>query len=219
MADVELRAERREVLGKKVRFLRRKGLVPANLYGPGLDSMALQLPAKATELALRRISSSTLVPLAVEGEPTRRVLVRDIQRHPTGEQVLHLDLFAVSMSETMRTAVSLHFLGEAPAVAQFDGTLLHNVDSVEVEALPSDLPPRIPVDLSALDTLQAVIHASDLTIPDKVTLLTPPETVIVSVAPPRLAAEETPTEAAAEAPAEAAAATPAAAEPTEETTE
>src|SRR4051794_15076510 len=203
MANLELRAERRAVLGKKVRFLRRDGLVPASLYGPGLTSVALQLAARETEAAMRRISSSTLVPLVMDGEPTRRVLVREVQRHPTGEQVLHLDLFAVSMNETMRTPVSLAFLGEAPAVKQLEGTLIHNLDAVEVEALPDDLPGRLEVDLSGLESLHSTIHVSDLVAPERVTILTPPETVIVSVAAPRLVAAE-------EQPAEAAEATPAA---------
>ncbi len=190
MANIELRAQRRAVTGKKVRFLRREGLVPASLYGPGVASVPLQLPARETELALRRISSSTLVPLFVDGEPMRRVLVRQVQRHPTSEQVLHFDLFAVAMDTTMRAAVPLHFVGEAPAVTQLDGTLVHSLDTVEVEALPTDLPARLDVYLSPLDSLHSAIHAGDLTMPAGVTLLTPPDAVIASVAPPRLAAEE-----------------------------
>jgi large subunit ribosomal protein L25 len=205
MATVELRAQRRAVLGKKVRFLRREGQIPASLYGPGVASLPLQLPARETELALRRISTSTLVPLHVDGEPVRRVLVREIQRHPTGEQVLHLDLFAVSMNEVMRASVPIHVVGEAPAVNLLDGTLIHSLEAVEVEALPTDLPARLDVDVSGLDTLHSMVHVSDLAAPPGVTILTPADSVIVSVSPPRLAAEELPEAAAEAAPAAAAA--------------
>jgi len=217
MANIELRAQRRAVTGKKVRFLRREGLLPASLYGPRVESVALQLPARETELALRHIGSSTLVPLIVDGEPMRRVLVREVQRHPTSEEVLHLDLFAVAMDTTMRAAVPLHFVGEAPAVTQFDGTLVHSLDSVEVEALPMDLPSRLDVDLSLLESLHSSIHASDLHIPANVTLITPPDALLVTVSPPRLAAEEL-AEAEA-APAAAAEAPPEAAEPAAEAAE
>jgi large subunit ribosomal protein L25 len=205
MATVELQAARRTVQGKKVRFLRREGLIPANLYAPGETSVSLQFPAKETEAALRRISSTMLVPLNLPGQAARRVLVREVQRHPVSERVLHIDLFAVSMTETMRTAISLRFTGEASAIAQLDGTLIHNLDTVEVEALPADLPPNLEVDLSTLTTLDAVVRVGDLTLPPGVTLLTPPESVVVSIAPPRLAAEIE-AEAAAATPAEAAAA-------------
>jgi large subunit ribosomal protein L25 len=219
MANLELRAQRRAVLGKKVRFLRRDGLVPASLYGPGLTSVALQLPARETESALRRISTSTLVPLVVDGEPARRVLVREVQRHPTGEQVLHLDLYAVSMSETMRTPVSLAFVGEAPAVKQLEGTLIHNLEAVEVEALPGDLPSRFEIDLSGLESLHSTIHVRDLVAPERVTILTAPETVIVSVAAPRLITAEEQAEEAEAAPAAAAEAAPATEEGETETAE
>jgi large subunit ribosomal protein L25 len=216
MANIELRAQRRAVTGKKVRFLRREGLLPASLYGPKVQSVALQLPARETEHALRRIGSSTLVPLMVDGEPMRRVLVREIQRHPTSEEVLHIDLFAVAMDTTMRAAVPLHFVGEAPAVTQLDGTLVHSLDSVEVDALPMDLPSRLDVDLSLLESLHSSIHASDLHIPAGVTLITSPDALIATVSPPRLAAEEMPE---AEAAPAAAAEAPPEAAPTAEATE
>jgi large subunit ribosomal protein L25 len=199
MADLELRAQRRAVVGKKVRFLRRQGLLPASLYGPGLPSVALQLPAREAEAVLRRATATTLLPLHVDTEPARRVLVRGVQRHPVSEQALHVDLFAISMTETTRAEVPIHFVGEAPAVTQFDGTLVRSLESVEVEALPTDLPARLDIDLSTLVDLHSVVHAGDLALPPGVTLLTSPDAVLVNVVPPRIE-----TEAAVEAAAEAA---------------
>jgi large subunit ribosomal protein L25 len=204
MAELELRARRRAVVGKKVRFLRREGLLPASLYGPGVESTALELPAREAEAVLRRATSTTLLPLYVDEDTPRRVLVRQVQRHPVSDQALHVDFFALPMNETTRAQVPLHFVGDAPAVTQFEGTLVRNLETVEVECLPMDLPARLDVDLTAMADLNSVIHASELELPSGVTLLTSPEATLISVVPPRVE-----TEAAAEAaePTEAPAAT------------
>jgi len=217
MADVELRAARRTVAGKKVRFLRRQGLVPANMYGPGLSSTPLQLPAREVDTLLRRTTATMLVPLRVDDEAPRRVLVRGVQRHPVDDRALHIDFYALAMNETLRTAVGLHFVGDAPAVAQFNGTLMHNVDTVDVECLPADLPARFDVDLSGLAELHQAVHVRDLTVPAGVTILTPEDTAVVTVLPPRIEVEEV--EEAAEAAAEAAPEAPAAEAAPEETAE
>jgi len=221
MADVELRAARRTVAGKKVRFLRRQGLVPANMYGPGLSSTPLQLPVREVDTLLRRTTTTMLVPLRVDDEPPRRVLVRGVQRHPVDDRALHVDFYALAMNETLRTAVGLHFVGEAPAVAQFNGTLVHNVDTIDVECLPADLPARIEVDLSGLAELHQAVHVRDLPVPAGVTVLTPDDTAVITVLPPAIEAEaaEVAAEAAAEAPAAEVSAPEAAEEPAAETSE
>src|SRR5262245_54733665 len=137
MAAAELRAEPRAVVGKRVRFLRRDGLVPANLYGPGRESRALQVPARELRTLLRHTTPTTLVPLVVASEPAVQVLVRHVQRHPVTELPLHVDLYAMAMNVAMRAAVPLHFVGDAPAVTVHNGTIVHNIEAVEVEALPS----------------------------------------------------------------------------------
>src|SRR5438067_1405591 len=172
MADVVLRAQRRAVVGKKVRFLRRQGLVPASLYGPGVTPSALQVPVKELDTALRQMTATTLAELEVEGEPTRRVLVRQVQRHPVSEHTLHVDFFAMPMDVTIRADVPVQFVGEAPAVFELGGTLVRSVETVQVEALPMDLPERFEVDLSGLREVHHAIHASDLELPPGVTLLT-----------------------------------------------
>ncbi|MBX5490338.1 MAG: 50S ribosomal protein L25 [Chloroflexi bacterium] len=209
MATRELRAQRREILGKKVAALRRAGLTPANLYGPGVAPTPLQLPTRELDIVLRRVSPSTFVHLTVDGEPPRRVLVREVQRHPVTDQTLHVDFFAASLSEPMRATVPLHFVGEAPAVTTLEGTLVHSLDAIEVECLPDRLPPRLDVDLSNLTELHAVIHVRDLPVPPDVTVLSPPEAVVVTVVPPKVEAEEV---AAAEEPGAPAAPQPAAEE-------
>lgn len=212
--DTLLQAELRTVLGKQVRQLRRAGTIPANLFGHGLESRALQLPERMVTHRLMRASRSTLFQLALDGGRPQTVLVKKIQRDPVSGQVLHVDFYAVRESEKLRTSVPLHFVGEAPAVKAFNGTLLTSMDAVDVEAFPADLPPSIELDVSPLATLEDALHVRDLTLPAGVEVLTPEDELIARVLPPRVeeeAAEAAPEAATAEGaqPAEAAAGEPA----------
>ena len=205
--DTTLQAEPRTVIGKQVRQLRRQGLVPANLYGNGLESRALQIAERTVTHRLLRASRSTLFQLALDGGRPQTVLVKELQRDPVSGHVLHVDFYAVRESEKLRTAVPLHFVGEARAVRTYAGTLVTNMASVDVESLPADLPQVIEVDLSGLATLEDAVHVSDLQVPAGVEVLTPAEELVARVLPPRVEEEvvEEAAEAAAEQPAEAAA--------------
>jgi large subunit ribosomal protein L25 len=211
--DTKITAERRSVLGKQVKQLRRQGLVPANMYGQGRDSVALQLPARDVAMRLLRASRSTLFSLQLDGKATETVLIKHLQRHPTSGQVLHVDLFRVAMGEKLKTTVPLYFVGDAPAVKESSGTLMHNLSEVEVEALPSDLPSSIEVDLSHLATLEDSIQVSDLNVPSGVQILTGADYLVAKVLPPTLAEEAEVAEEVAET-AEAASAESGQAEPT-----
>jgi large subunit ribosomal protein L25 len=204
--DTKLSAERRTVLGKQVKRLRREGLVPANMYGQGRDSVALQLPARDVAMRLARASRSTLFNLELDGTSGETVLIKQLQRHPTSGQVLHVDLFRVAMDEKLRTTVPLQFTGEAAAVKEFNGTLMLNLDSVEVEALPRALPSSIEVDLSPLAGLDDSVQVADLQVPSGVQILTPADHLVARVLPPRVMEEAEVAEAPAEAEAGAAAA-------------
>ena len=212
MDTVDLQAEPRTILGKQVKQLRRQGQVPANLYGKNRPSTALQLEERMVTQRIGRASRSTLFSLALAGGQKPTVLIKEIQRHPISRRILHVDFFQVNLAEKIRASVPLHFVGDAPAVKEFSGTLLTNLSAVEVEALPGDLPGGFEVDLSGLATLDDAIHVSDISLPSGVEILTPAEEVVARVAPPRVQEEvaevAAPTEAAATAeaaePAEAA---------------
>jgi large subunit ribosomal protein L25 len=205
---IKLEAEPRSVLGKKVKLLRRASLVPANMYGHGRDSVALQLPERLVAQRIARASRSTLFSLSLNGGEPETVLVKEVQRHPTSGRVLHVDFYQVAMTEKLKASVPLHFVGDAPAVKQFDGSLLHNLTTVEVESLPADLPSVIEVDVSSLATLEDAIHVSDVQVAGGVQVLTGPDELIAKVVPPaapeeeEVAAEEAAAEEAAEAAAE-----------------
>ena len=185
MERAELQATTREILGKKVNALRRSGLTPANLYGHGVKSIALQLETPALRKVLSRVGQSSLLSLKVDGATPRLVLIRGVQREPRSGELLHVDFYQVKAAEKLRASVPLVPVGEAPMVKDLGGTLLHNLNSVEVECLPTDLPPSLEVDLSSLTNYDQAIHVKDISLPDGVTLLSDPEELVARVAAPR----------------------------------
>ena len=149
---------------------------------------------------LRAGGRNAIINLKVEGEKqTRPVMARVIQRDPLSGKILHVDFYQVSLKEKMRADVPVVLVGVAPAVDTFGGTLLQGVDTISVEALPTDIPSNVEVDVSALDQLESSVHVRDLAFPESVQVLTDPDVVLAKVAPPRLvAAEEEAVEAAPE---------------------
>ena len=199
-----LAAASRSVTGKAVARLRREGRLPAVVYGHGTASEPVTLDAHEFELLRRRTGASTLVDLAVDEGKTRPVLVHGVQFHPVNRRPLHVDLFAVRMTEELTVEVSLIGTGTAPA-AESGGTLVHPVSSVKVRALPGNLPESIHYDLAALDSYDATITVADLVAPEGVTIQADPADVIARVLAPRIEEEVAPTAEAAAAEAETAA--------------
>jgi large subunit ribosomal protein L25 len=190
MADVKLHVEPREVLGKKVRVLRSRGLTPANVYGHRVQSQALQADTATLTQLLRTAGRNVIIDLHVEGETKARpVVVRGAQRDPVNDKLLHVDFYQVSLREKMRAEVPLVLVGEAPAVSAHGGILLQGLDTVTVEALPGDIPSSIEVDVSSLAELDAGLFVKALVLDPKIQVLTDPELVVAKVAAPRLAAE------------------------------
>jgi len=211
MARKELVVETREITGKKVARLRRSGLLPANVYGHGVPSVALQLDAELFEKTLRDSAANEVLDLKISGERnTRPVVIQRVQRHPLTSAVLHADFYQVSLREKMRAEVPLVVVGSSEAVNTYNGILITSLETLHVEALPLDLPPHIEVDISSLTELEASLHVRDIPVPPAVTVMNDPDVVVVKVAAPRIAeeleaeeaaAEEAAPEAAAEAPA------------------
>lgn len=185
MENLVLKAEPRVVTGKQVRFLRRKGILPANVYGHNITSVPVQVDARAFTQILARAGHNRLIRLEIAGskEP-RSVLIADVQRSAIGNALLHADLRQVSMTETLRVEVPLVFTGEAPGVANFGGTLLRNLDTIEIECLPADLIANIEVDLSSLLEIDSAILVKDLKVGPKIKVLTPGDELVVKVLPP-----------------------------------
>lgn len=181
MEKVVLKATRRTVTGKHVTTLRRQGLLPAVMYGHGIEPIAISLDAHSTSLALASLSSSTLVNIDLDGQ-VKATLVREKQRDPVKRNLLHVDFHVVSMTEKLRTKVSIVFDGVAPAVKDFNGVVVSNLTEIEVEALPGDLPEHILVDISGLAAIGDALHISDLKLGKGVEIFADPEEVVVVIA-------------------------------------
>ncbi len=185
----ELKVSPREVLGKKVKRLRREGVIPANVYGRALESVAIQVTRDDLLHVLRTAGRNEIIYLRLDGEEPRPTLVRQIQRNPITDAILHVDFYQISLKEKVRIEVPLALVGTAPAEQTYGGTLLHSLDTITVEGLPTDIPSVIEVDVSGLEQIDATIYVSDLSVPGGVTLLTDPERVVAKVAPPHVEKE------------------------------
>jgi large subunit ribosomal protein L25 len=195
-ARPSLAAASREVTGKAVARLRREGVLPAVVYGHGVDSTNVSVDAHEFELLRRRAGPNTLVDLAVDGRKAKPVLVHGVQVHPVTRRPLHVDLFLVRMTEEMTVDVPLVPVGTAPAVEIAGGTLLHVTESVKVRALPDHLPQSIEYPIDSLGDFDSVIRVSELAFPADATLLTDGDEIVAKVLPPRVEIEEAPVAAA-----------------------
>jgi len=188
--QIELAVAPRSILGKKVKTLRREGITPANIYGHGIPSQAVQVLTPDLTRTIRVAGRNTMLQLHVEGEEKRRpVFMRTVQRNPITDEFLHVDFYQVSLKEKIRIEVPLVIVGEAPAVSDYQGILLQNVNVVTMEGLPGDLPPLLEVDVSGLEEIDDAVHLKDLEVSPDVTVLAEPELVVAKVAAPRLIEE------------------------------
>jgi large subunit ribosomal protein L25 len=180
-----LAAASRTVTGKKVARMRHDGLLPAVVYGHGTSSENVSVIAHDFELLRRHVGASTLVDLSVDGGKARPVLVHAIQVSPITRKPLHVDLFAVQMTEELTVEVQLVGDGEAPAI-ELGGTLMHPVTAVKVRALPDNLPESLHYDLSPLVDFETTVTVADIEVPEGVTIQAEPTDVVARVLAPRV---------------------------------
>ncbi|MBI5452308.1 50S ribosomal protein L25 [Candidatus Gottesmanbacteria bacterium] len=212
MEKHSLKAGKRTIAGRKVKNLRKSGILPANIYGKKVKSQAVQVAEKEFTSVFVKAGETGLVELLVDGEK-HHVLIHSVQYHPVSGSPCHVDFLQVDLKEKVTAKVPVVLVGEAPAVKEKTGVLLTLVSEIEVEALPADLPEKLEVDISNLSAIDQSIKVEQLKVSDKVKVLADLNIEIVKVAPlvskeaEKMAAEE------AAAAAVAAAATEAAATP------
>jgi large subunit ribosomal protein L25 len=177
MDKVVLKAEKRDVIGKQVKAMRRAGKLPAVIYGRRTEPINVSLDAHTASLVLGRLTSSSLVTIDLDGTEYP-ALVREKQRDYIKNRLLHVDFLAVSLNESIRATVSLNFVGASAAVKDFNAVLVQNLESLEVECLPTDLPERVDVDITPLARPGDGIRVRDVKISDKVHILNDPDTMV-----------------------------------------
>jgi len=191
MDSLLVKASKRDVLGKKVRFLRREGITPVHIFGHNVKSQALQCDTKTLQRIIEQVGTSRLVALKVEGDKNpRRVFIREIQKDEINGQLLHVDFYQIRKTEKIKADIPLVFIGEAPAMHLKGRMLAQELSSISIECLPDKLPPQIEIDLSSLEELDQAIHVSDITLDSDVTITTSPEQLIVKVSEVRVKMEE-----------------------------
>jgi large subunit ribosomal protein L25 len=193
MEKLKLKAEKREILGKKTRFLRRQGVTPTHLFGHGLKSLALQCDTPTLQKTIARAGMTRLIALDVEGDKKpHSVFIREIQKEPRSGDLLHVDFYQVKMTEKIKFDVPIVLTGEAPAMKEKGRTVAHSLTELSVECLPDDLPPRIEVDISVLEDVEQSILVRDIALSPEVTVLDDPEQMVVKVSEVKEEVEEVP---------------------------
>ncbi len=181
-------AEPRTVVGKKVKQLRREGLIPAVIYGIN-DPITVQMDRILLRRVLRRAGTTNLIDISVDGG-VRTVLARDIQQHLTRGDLIHVDFQEVDLKVKITAEASLILVGRSQMTEDGLGSDVLAITSVEIEALPDDLIAEIEVDVSQLESADSTILVSDLPVPEGVAILTDPETAVARFEYARLEEEE-----------------------------
>jgi len=168
---ITLKVTTRKITGRKIRNLRKEGILPANIYGKDIKSQTVQLPTKDFKAAFKAAGETSIINLTLDKESKPRpALIQNIHLHPVTDEFLHADFRQVDLTKKVTVDVPLKMIGEAPAVSK-GGILLQLMDEVEVEALPSDLPDKFEINVSKLKEIGQTISLKDIKVSDKVKLM------------------------------------------------
>ena len=200
MDDLTLEAAKRDVLGKKTRFLRRQGITPAHLFGRSIKSLPLQCDTAQLRKIISQAGMTRLIGLKIDDDKQpKSVFIREIQRDEVSRQLLHVDFYQVRKGEKIRVDVPIVLVGEAPAMKGKGRMLTHGITSLHIECLPDNLPSQIEVDISPLEEIEQAIHVKDIDIDPSITVHADPDQLVVKVSEALVKVEEVPAEAEAEA--------------------
>ena len=210
MEGLTIEANKRDILGKKTRFLRRQNVTPAHLFGHGLESLALQCDTAKLQRLIARAGTTRLIDLAIEGDKKpRSVFLKEIQKDAISGELLHVDFYEVKKTEKVKVEVPIILVGEAPGIKAKGCILTHALTTLSIECLPAKIPPKIEVDLSPLTEIGQAIYVRDIVLDPDIIVHTDPDQMVARVAEARVekveeVAAPVEAEAVAEAPAEGA---------------
>ena len=190
MAIVPLEGRVRPGTGKgPARSARRAGEIPGVIYGAGETPVALAVPKKEFELALKtaHAGGNVIVALKLDGAAEKTAIIREVQRDPVSHDILHLDFHHISLTEKVTVEVTVHLAGVPDGVKNGGGILEHITRTIEIVCLPTQIPQHLEADVTAL-AIGDSIHVRDLVVPNA-EVLSDPDTTIATVVPPTVMTE------------------------------
>jgi large subunit ribosomal protein L25 len=193
MDQIELNAAKRDILGKKVRFLRRQGITPVHVFGQGIESLALQCDTVNLQQVLAQTGQTRVINLNIDGEKApRTVMVRDTQQSILKGDLLHVDFYQVKMTEVIDVDVPIVLIGEAPALRDKENMLAQELNTLSIQCLPANIPDSIEVDVTSLTEPDQVIRIRDISPGEGITVLNDPEVMLARITVQREIVEEVP---------------------------
>jgi large subunit ribosomal protein L25 len=182
MDKIELEVTNREILGKKVKHLRRQGITPVHLFGHGIESLSLQCDTGELERILAQAGHTGLIGLKLDKEKKpRTVVIREFDRDWRRGKLLHVDFYQVKMEEKIKLEVPVVLVGEAPALKSKDNMLEHELETLTVECFPAKIPASLEVDISSFTEPGQAIRVKDIALDKDITVLNDPELVVVKI--------------------------------------
>jgi large subunit ribosomal protein L25 len=193
MEQIELQATKRDILGKKVRFLRRQGITPVHVFGHGIESLSLQCDTANLQRVIAQTGQTRIINLNIDGEKTpRTVMVRETQQNILKGDLLHVDFYQVKMTEVIDVDVPIVLVGEAPALRNKENMLSQELNELSIQCLPANIPNSIEIDVTSLAEPEEAIRVSDIVPGEGVTILNDPEVMVARITVQREIVEEVP---------------------------
>ncbi|MEK7188742.1 MAG: 50S ribosomal protein L25 [Patescibacteria group bacterium] len=185
MDKLTLKADSRQILGRKIKSLRKNGILPANIYGRKVKSLAIQVNQNDFEEVFKKAGETGLIEIQIAKEK-RPVLIHNIQKDPVSDAFIHADFFQVDLKEKVTATVTIEIVGNSPAEKSGVGTVVSQLNEIEVEALPADLPDKFTIDIGILADVGQAIYVKDLVYDkSKVEIKADLEQIVVKVEAPQ----------------------------------
>lgn len=185
-----LNAVKRTDENGKASKIRADAEIPAVLYGGKNENEHLKLGANDIVRAYQQAGESSLIDLNVDKTDAIKVIIKNIQRNPVSDKIIHVDFYRIDMNKPIDVEIPLEFIGDPKAVKDLGGTLIKSLESISVNCLPGDLLENIEVDIDPLETFNDTVKVSDLQIDEKIKVINNPGDAVASVLAPRLVDED-----------------------------
>ncbi len=191
MTNLNLKAVKRDITGKKTRFLRRQGITPTHIFGHGIKSLALQCNTAELQRIIAQGGTTRLIDINIEAEKKpRSAFIREIQRDNLSRQLLHVDFYQINKTEKITADIPIVLVGEAPAAKSRENIIEQLLTQLGVSCLPDKIPPQIDIDLSPLEEAGQAIHVSDIALDPDITITTNPDQLVVKISRIKVAVEK-----------------------------